>query len=271
MSWEALSYVRGLRIAPNGERLTRSEKLVLLILADCHNIKKRIAWPSVATIAEEALLCEREVRKLLRTLEQKGVIRTIQPPRTGSGYTSCYKFLELDPDDSMERQAGPVLHRATPSLQNANVGQEGGKILQRRGNEVGTLGDHNKEEHKHKELEQNHYAGVASVVSHSQNPWERIKTKLACILPEEEFNFWVRPSYLARIHRNGAIVYLPPNVRMHARARASRELIMKTAHELGMTWYAGTMFLRYPVDEHERYVMRTGHAVTKSEFYLGAK
>jgi hypothetical protein len=71
-----------------------TEKLVLLLLADYHNTHAKRAWPSVPLLAEEALLGERQLQRILRTLEEKKVIQTHQG--NGRGNYSIYEFLGLE-------------------------------------------------------------------------------------------------------------------------------------------------------------------------------
>ena len=93
MSWQATAYVSELTRCPNGEPLTRSEKLLALLLANRHNPDFDIAWPSIPRLAEEALLSERRTRDLVHSLERKGVI-TIE--RRWKGPQQCdnnvYRF-----------------------------------------------------------------------------------------------------------------------------------------------------------------------------------
>ena len=62
MSWQATAYISELTITPTGDKLTRSEKLLALLLANRHNPDYDIAWPSVTKLAAEALLSERRTR-----------------------------------------------------------------------------------------------------------------------------------------------------------------------------------------------------------------
>jgi Helix-turn-helix domain len=93
MSWQATAYVSELTLTPSGERLTRSEKLVAMMLANRHNPDYGYAWPKVATLAKDALLSVRMVQYCLKSLEKKGVI-TIE--RRWKGPCECdtnaYRF-----------------------------------------------------------------------------------------------------------------------------------------------------------------------------------
>jgi hypothetical protein len=74
MSWQATAYISELTITPTGDKLTRSEKLLALLLANRHNPDYDIAWPSIPRLAQEALLSVRMVQYALQSLEKKGVI-----------------------------------------------------------------------------------------------------------------------------------------------------------------------------------------------------
>ena len=97
MSWVACAYVKKLRFAPNGEEITKDEKLVLLHLADCHNEEKGLAWPSVPTIAEDCRICKRKVQYILHDLARNGVISIIRPEKNGRGRYLSYRFPSWTP------------------------------------------------------------------------------------------------------------------------------------------------------------------------------
>jgi hypothetical protein len=69
MSWKASGYVK-----EDVLDVSRSEKLVLLVLADYFNDTKEAAFPSVSTIAENAIMTRRNVFRCLDGLEKKGHI-----------------------------------------------------------------------------------------------------------------------------------------------------------------------------------------------------
>jgi hypothetical protein len=109
MSYQASAYVKGLRLAPNGESITTKEKLVLFHLADAHNAKQGTAWPSQPTIAEDCMICVRHVQNLLYSLERKGVIRTIRPERNGRGRFVRYSFPQFDAQWEKGTEHAPVV------------------------------------------------------------------------------------------------------------------------------------------------------------------
>ena len=97
MSARASAYAKSLLFCPNGERITRGEKLVLISLADSHQDKgKHFTYPSIETIATDALCDRRSCQRHLEALERKGVIRRLRPARQGAGMTTFYFFLELE-------------------------------------------------------------------------------------------------------------------------------------------------------------------------------
>jgi hypothetical protein len=103
MSWKATAYVKPLKTAPDGALFTRSEKLLLLILADYHNEEKGCAWPSAATLAKDTLMTTRHVRTLLGRVRQKGVL-CVSKRLSGEGDfdTNVYHFHEIDCEHSHE-------------------------------------------------------------------------------------------------------------------------------------------------------------------------
>ena len=56
MSWRASAYIKALVVCPNGKRISGTEKLVALVLADSHQDKGEGTYPAVRTIAEDALV-----------------------------------------------------------------------------------------------------------------------------------------------------------------------------------------------------------------------
>lgn len=83
-------------MCPNGERITRAEKFVALILADSHQVKGAGTFPAVLAMAQDALMDERACRRVLAALERKGVIERRRGERQGRGQMTFYFFPELD-------------------------------------------------------------------------------------------------------------------------------------------------------------------------------
>jgi hypothetical protein len=64
-----------------------TEKLILIGLADCTNTATGACFPSVAWLADEVAECStRQVRRWLRSLEDRGWIETVSRPGTSSRY-----------------------------------------------------------------------------------------------------------------------------------------------------------------------------------------
>ena len=100
MSHRATNYVTELYVCPNGQKLTRSEKLLLCVLADRHNKDSRNACPSIQRLADEALMSIRQVQRSLRRLVEKGALKV----ELGGGShrnTNLYSFPEIDGMDEI--------------------------------------------------------------------------------------------------------------------------------------------------------------------------
>ena len=98
MSSAAKLYTKHLKKSPDGRPITRSEKLVLCLLADDHNEDKGCAWPSVENLAQRALMTRDNCRRVLRRLESLGLLENNPRLRENGGRSSSeYRFVELDP------------------------------------------------------------------------------------------------------------------------------------------------------------------------------
>lgn len=91
MSWKATAFVKEIVAG-----ITVHEKMVLFVLADYHNTTHKVAWPSIPTLAKEALMEERSVYRILERLEEKGFLERI----VRSGKANGYRFCVLDTPDS---------------------------------------------------------------------------------------------------------------------------------------------------------------------------
>ncbi len=97
MSWAATSYVKKLRSAPNGEAITKGEKLVLFVIADYHNDERGDAWASMARLAFESLHSRRGVVKTVQALERKKVLSVYRSPDAATKrITNRYRFPALE-------------------------------------------------------------------------------------------------------------------------------------------------------------------------------
>ena len=90
MSHVANVYVKKLRVAPNGDAVTATEKAVLWYLADSHNEEESAAWPSIPTIALDNNLSERRVREILSDCIRKGIVWRDERKRPNGSIASNY-------------------------------------------------------------------------------------------------------------------------------------------------------------------------------------
>lgn len=97
MSWTATSYARNLHLDPAGRKLPFSEKALLLYLADSYNDELGCAWPSVKTLSADSHLGERQIRTLLGSLAERGVIRIEERSRPDGSRTSNYYYFPALP------------------------------------------------------------------------------------------------------------------------------------------------------------------------------
>lgn len=84
-SLHALAWAKQVTCGANGERITPTEKLCLLLLCDYSNpAVGGWAWPSVARLSRELMVTERQVTNLTRRLESVGLI-SVQRRATRTG------------------------------------------------------------------------------------------------------------------------------------------------------------------------------------------
>jgi hypothetical protein len=95
MSWEASGFVKKMLQCPDGAKLTRGQKCLLLVLADYHDTKRRVAWPGVSALAEESLASLSQTKRDLEYLQEHLVLVRCGKA-IGSGNTYSYKFVGLD-------------------------------------------------------------------------------------------------------------------------------------------------------------------------------
>lgn len=97
MSWAASAYVKTLTTAPDGTKITRSEKMLLFVLADYYNDEQHAAWASIGEVARHALLSVRQAQRLCKALVTCGVLalHTRIDPKHGQ-LSNLYAFPSLD-------------------------------------------------------------------------------------------------------------------------------------------------------------------------------
>ena len=119
MSWKATAFVKELR-----ENLTVTDKFVLLMLAEYHRTDDKLAWPSAATLADDCLMEERSVRRILARLEENGFL--LRKPGGGRGNVTGYQFIGLDVKGDCKTvitetlTQETVLQTVTPQSQNSD-------------------------------------------------------------------------------------------------------------------------------------------------------
>lgn len=105
-------YCERVRAVIRGDRwpgMIASEKLLLILLNDYANSRNRLAWPALATLGKLMGMSERNVRKILRRLTERGCIRCVGK---GPALTRMY-FIE----DPRPLEGGtPVPPRAEPRV-----------------------------------------------------------------------------------------------------------------------------------------------------------
>ena len=80
MSWANTAYIKKLKVPPAGTPISKSEKLLLFVLADYHNDESDEAWVSLPRLAAESLQTSAGVVRILQGLERKGVLQMIRDP-----------------------------------------------------------------------------------------------------------------------------------------------------------------------------------------------
>lgn len=68
--------VKEIRFGMNGQPITRTDKLVLLVLADYYCEKTKASWPSLDTLAEECLSSKTSLWRSLGRLEKVGLLKS---------------------------------------------------------------------------------------------------------------------------------------------------------------------------------------------------
>ena len=80
MSWANITDIKKLKVTPDGTPISKSEKLLLFVLADYHNDESGEAWLSLPRLAAESLQTEARVVRILQGLERRNVLQIILDP-----------------------------------------------------------------------------------------------------------------------------------------------------------------------------------------------
>lgn len=81
MSIQALAYASSLRVAPNGLALTGAERLIVFVLADYHSHHGENWAPTIERLADDAVMTESQVCKVLKSLKDNGILHHDLPIR----------------------------------------------------------------------------------------------------------------------------------------------------------------------------------------------
>ena len=263
MSWQASAYIKKLRAAPNGERITAYEKLILLHLADAHNEDRGICWPSQPTIADDCMVSVRHVQNLLHALEKKGVIRVIRPERNGRGRYLSYSFPELDVEAGKDARRAPFSFQPRKRTERRIGGTENLNDTRKKDESDGSPDKEEKGTQNEDEPEHHASRCYAMTTAHKQalSAWVAVKERLRKELNFDEWNLWVRPAMLCKLLSGGhLLIALPPNSRIISAASERLTLLRSLLKNHGY----GVSFTRYP-DEGDRQRLKAEFP----EFYRG--
>ena len=115
MSWRASAYVK---VALLGDRVTRSEKVVLLNLADTYRDETGYASPSVKQLATWSIMSVRQVKRCLTALldAKRGILYAVGARTGGRGHATEYGFTELPAVAGKGDRVAPFLEGLGPDF-----------------------------------------------------------------------------------------------------------------------------------------------------------
>ena len=128
MSHRASAYAKTLIMLPaTGKKLTASQKLLLMVLADYYNDEEKAAWPSMARLAKESLISRRHAITVLQDLAEGGVLEIEhRKAADGGNRSNRYRLIEIDPSEhtSLGGRGGGEPKKSPPSeLQRSGPGE----------------------------------------------------------------------------------------------------------------------------------------------------
>jgi len=216
MSDQARNYVKNL---DNG-RLRPPQKSFLFFLADYHNVDHSSAWPSLQTLAEDTGLSLRYIRRLVAQCAKLHLIS--YEPGLGRSNRSRFRFVELDlavVEPKGERNEGR--NRGRKGGQNEGLHDSAIRI------EPEPEPDPRTEDH--------HAYGAVGV-------WLKVKEQLKTELSEDEWNLWVRPTYLLKaMDHKFLLLAMPANGAImrasNERKSLLRALFSRHGYSFGFTKY----------------------------------
>lgn len=88
MSHAANNYVKKLKSAPGGEVITTTERALLWYLADGHNEEQgNFHFAGVATLAQHCGVGQRQMRRIIGSIEDKGIVERVYAKRANGSHT----------------------------------------------------------------------------------------------------------------------------------------------------------------------------------------
>jgi hypothetical protein len=249
VSWQATAWVKELRACPDGAPLTRGQKLLLFVLTDYHNTARKLAWPSVSTLASESLLSLSQAKRDLAYLEAHYVIERQRPERFGKGHLITYRFLPLDAPEQLSR----LLHKRgqhEPFSEKLQIGSDGVQktaesgsirvhLAAEKGSERVQIAPALIEEQRTIELEpptkEQHARGdVNPAVQRALSAWLAVKNELRSELSPDAWKLWLRPAELLNVFDGRFLLLaLPPNNRILEAASAAKILVHSALQKRG--------------------------------------
>jgi hypothetical protein len=254
MSWWATAHVGTATHAPNGEALTRDEKLMALILADHHDPAEDCSWPGVFRLAEMALMSKRHAITVLHSLERKEFLVIVRG--SGRGHGSEYHLLTVPPQPSAIGQKKGAQRAPFTSEEKLRERVQKGCTEQPERVQKGCTARERYKEEPTDPIEPTKLSTAGAALK----AWLWIKTELQKQLPEQEWRLWVRPAYLLKVLSGSTLlVALPPSGRIIEAAQIrAPDVLAVIARECGYV----VKFTRYP-DGYDRERLRAEYP----EFY----
>jgi hypothetical protein len=215
MSDRARDYVKNL----DNSRLRPPQKSFLFFLADYHNVRHSSAWPSLQTLAQDTGLSLRYIRRLVA--ECVGLRLISYDPGLGRGNKGRFRFLELD--DTLQAKG------------EWNADQRAGRKGGQKGGQHDTLIRIEPKPEPEPRTKNHHARGATNV-------WLMVKEQLRGELPEDEWNLWVRPTYLLReMDHKFLLLAMPPNGAIMRAATQRKQILMDLlaphGYSCGLTKY----------------------------------
>lgn len=106
-----------------------TELIVLLAMADFAR-DNGDCWPSLSTLASKARISVRQVRRIIRTLEEKGYVRTEERPGTSNFYAINLEALTEPPKKVDSREMFKALAQTCSINLNTLTGKQRGILNQ---------------------------------------------------------------------------------------------------------------------------------------------